>query len=141
MATQRERDALRAELDGEHDLIARQSSILTAVADALKGPPPALSSHSHHDLGAVAAATVAQLPPLVACVDALRAAATAAGWRDADASGETLVAWVRRGAMRECLAVARTEQGVPDGARLADFNAVECAARIADGIANLTGDE
>lgn len=46
-----------------------------------------------------------QLPPLVACVDALRAAATAAGWRDADATGETLVAWVRRGAMRECLAI------------------------------------
>ncbi len=100
-----ERDALRAERDGEHDLIARQATILTAVADALKGPPPALSSHSHHDLGAVAAATVAQLPPLVACVDALRAAATAAGWRDADATGETLVAWVRRGAMRECLAI------------------------------------
>ena len=42
----------------------------------------------------------AQLAPLVACVDALRAAATAAGWRDADATGETLVAWVRRGAMQ-----------------------------------------
>ena len=47
----------------------------------------------------------AQQAPLVACVDALRAAATAAGWRDADATGETLVAWVRRGAMRECLAI------------------------------------
>jgi hypothetical protein len=45
----------------------------------------------------------AQQAPLVACVDALRAAATAAGWRDADATGEHLVAWVRRGAMRECL--------------------------------------
>lgn len=43
----------------------------------------------------------AQLAPLVACVDALRAAARAAGWRDADATGETLVAWVRRGAMQE----------------------------------------
>lgn len=38
----------------------------------------------------------AQQAPLVACVDALRAAATAAGWRDADATGEHLVAWVRR---------------------------------------------
>ena len=100
-----ERDALRAERDGEHDLIARQAAILTAVADALKGTPPALMTHSHHDLGAVAAATVAQQAPLVACVDALRAAATAAGWRDADATGESLVAWVRRGAMRECLAI------------------------------------
>ncbi len=95
-----ERDALRAERDGEHDLIARQEGILTAVANALKGAPPALRTHSHHDLGAVAAATVAQQAPLVACVDALRAAATAAGWRDADATGETLVAWVRRGAMQ-----------------------------------------
>ena len=43
----------------------------------------------------------AQQAPLVACVDALRAAATAAGWRDADATGETLVAWVRRGGARE----------------------------------------
>ena len=39
----------------------------------------------------------AQQAPLVACVDALRAAARDAGWRDADATGETLVAWVRRG--------------------------------------------
>ena len=43
----------------------------------------------------------AQQAPLVACADALRAAATAAGWRDADATGETLVAWVRRGGARE----------------------------------------
>ena len=44
----------------------------------------------------------AQQAPLVACVDALRAAATAAGWRDADATGETLVAWVRRGEREAC---------------------------------------
>ena len=96
-----ERDALRAEHTADCGLIAKQFAILTAVADELKGTPPALSSHSHHDLGAVAAATVAQQAPLVACVDALRAAATAAGWRDADATGETLVAWVRRGGARE----------------------------------------
>ena len=107
----RERDALRAERDGEHDLIARQAAILTAVADALKGTPPALSSHSHHDLGAVAAATVAQQAPLVACVDALRAAATAAGWRDADATGETLVAWVRRGALLDAARIALERGG------------------------------
>ena len=44
----------------------------------------------------------AQQAPLVACVDALRAAARDAGWRDADASGETLVAWVRRGEREAC---------------------------------------
>jgi hypothetical protein len=48
------------------------------------------------------AALRAQQAPLVACVDALRAAATAAGWRDADATGETLVAWVRRGEREAC---------------------------------------
>ncbi len=48
------------------------------------------------------AALRAQQAPLVACVDALRAAATSAGWRDADASGETLVAWVRRGEREAC---------------------------------------
>ena len=116
-----ERDALRAERDGEHDLIARQAAILTAVANALKGTPPALSSHSHHDLGAVAAATVAQQAPLVACVDALRAAATAAGWRDADASGEALVAWVRRGAMATAAGIAgdHGREGVASAIRLA----------------------
>lgn len=48
------------------------------------------------------AALRAQQAPLVACVDALRAAATSAGWRDADATGETLVAWVRRGVREAC---------------------------------------
>ena len=99
-----ERDALRAEHTADCGLIAKQFAILTAVADELKGTPPALSSHSHHDLGAVAAATVAQLAPLVACVDALRAAATAAGWRDAGAAPEELIAWVRRGQREACAA-------------------------------------
>ena len=39
----------------------------------------------------------AHLAPLTRDVDALRAAARAAGWDDADATGEHLVAWVRRG--------------------------------------------
>ena len=78
-----ERGAEAAESDAMHDLIVKQAGILTAVADALKGTPPALMMRSHHDLGAVAVATVAQQEPLVTCVDALRAAATAAGWRDA----------------------------------------------------------
>ena len=106
-----ERDALRAEHTADCGLIAKQFAILTAVADELKGTPPALSSHSHHDLGAVAAATVAQQAPLVACVDALRAAATAAGWRDADATGETLVAWVQRGALLDAARIALERGG------------------------------
>lgn len=101
-AVTRERDALHAERDGEHDLIARQAAILTAVADALKGTPSALMRHSHHDLGAVAAATVAQLAPLAATHDALVAAAHSAGWRDAGATPEELIAWVRRGERERC---------------------------------------
>lgn len=99
-----ERDALRAEHAADCDLIARQAAILTAVADALKGPPPALSSHSHHDLGAVAAATVAQQAPLLDAHDALVAAARAAGWTGAGATGAELVAWVRRGEREACAA-------------------------------------
>ena len=102
---ERERDDLRAEHAADCDLIARQAAILTAVADALKGPPPALRTHSHHDLGAAAAATVAQQAPLLDAHDALVAAARAAGWMGAGATGAELVAWVRRGAMRECLAI------------------------------------
>ena len=54
-----------------------------------------------------------QQAPLVACVDALRAAARAAGWRDADATGETLVAWVRRGEREAC--AARCERAAGSG--------------------------
>lgn len=82
-----------------------------------------------------------QIAPLAAAFDAFRAAAHAAGWRDALATGEHLVAWVRRGALREALAVARAEPGVPDGATQADFNATECAKRIAAGIEKLMGGE
>jgi hypothetical protein len=42
------------------DLIARQAGILASVADALKGAPAALSSHSHHDLGDVARRVTAE---------------------------------------------------------------------------------
>lgn len=64
-----------AELTAERDTAREALATATAELDALR----------------------AQLAPLVACVDALRAAARAAGWSDADATGETLVAWVRRG--------------------------------------------
>jgi len=41
----------------------------------------------------------------------------------------------------DALAVARAEPGVPDGATQADFNATECAKRIAAGIEKLMGGE
>ncbi len=72
----------------------------------------------------------AQQAPLVACVDALRAAATSAGWRDADASGETLVAWVRRGEREACARIARAHVG-QQGMRAPAPQWVDVGERIA----------
>lgn len=60
---------------------------------------------------------------LVRDVDAMRAAARAAGWNDADATGENLVEWVRRG---EREAVARQESKVVEC-----YNALVAAAKHA----------
>jgi hypothetical protein len=57
------------------DLIARQAGILASVADALKGAPAALSSHSHHDLGDVARRVTAERDDARAEVETLRAEA------------------------------------------------------------------
>lgn len=51
----------RAEIDHLDALISRQSAILTGVANALRGDPGPLASHSHHDLAERAASTVAAL--------------------------------------------------------------------------------
>jgi hypothetical protein len=42
--------ALCAELDELHALVDRQRTILTGVANAFRGDPGPLASHSHHDL-------------------------------------------------------------------------------------------
>ncbi len=56
---------LKREADGLHDLIARQSQLLTAAVNALKGPPPPLTLWSHHDVAELAAAAVrGSLPPM-----------------------------------------------------------------------------
>ena len=63
-------DALRArlaetptadEVDYLDELLSRQHAILTGVANALRGDPGPLASHSHHDLAELAAAMVALL--------------------------------------------------------------------------------
>lgn len=54
-------------------LLARQHAILTGVANALRGDPGPLASHSHHDLAERAAATVAAL---AAATRSLEAATT-----------------------------------------------------------------
>ena len=51
-------------------LLARQHAILTGVADALRGDPGPLASHSHHDLAERAAAMVALLAVTQASLEA-----------------------------------------------------------------------
>jgi len=63
----------RAEIDHLDALLARQHAILTGVANALRGDPGPLASHSHHDLAERAAAVVAERDAAVA--DAARARA------------------------------------------------------------------
>ena len=49
-----------AEVDYLDDLLSRQHAILTGVANALRGDPGPLASHSHHDLAERASAAVAE---------------------------------------------------------------------------------
>jgi hypothetical protein len=46
----------REEIEEYSSLLTRQGDLLTGVANALKGPPPELTSWSHHDLPELAAA-------------------------------------------------------------------------------------
>lgn len=57
----REEMAGASEVDYLDALLARQHAILTGVANALRGDPGPLASHSHHDLAERAAAMVALL--------------------------------------------------------------------------------
>lgn len=65
-----DRDAQVTEYDA---LLKRQSQIMTGVANALRGVPPPLTQHSHHDLAERAAAVVAERDALSVEVLALRA--------------------------------------------------------------------
>lgn len=47
-----------AETDGYDRILSRQSDLLTGVANALNGPPPELTTWSHHDLPQKAAQLV-----------------------------------------------------------------------------------
>jgi hypothetical protein len=96
-----ERDALRADVD-RITLVGAAPGLITGIVRKILGAvdgeaTPTAAQRVTRELAVLRA----QQAPLVACVDALRAAARAAGWRDADATGETLVAWVRRGGARE----------------------------------------
>ncbi len=65
---------VEGECDAAEQTVGRPGEILRATADALKGPPPALSAHSWHDLPEVAArlrADLAAAQPVLA-LDAIR---------------------------------------------------------------------
>jgi hypothetical protein len=70
-------EATRDEVDYLDALLARHHTILTGVANALRGDPGATASHSHHDLAERAAAMVAERDAALADAAALRAAAVA----------------------------------------------------------------
>lgn len=52
-ALRAENASLRCELDGTETTVIRQCTVLTRIANALKGAPAPLHSHSHHDLGEI----------------------------------------------------------------------------------------
>ena len=92
----------RAEIDHLDALLARQRAILTGVANALRGDPGPLASHSHHDLAERAAAMVAEVATLRAAyasdlaglrAEVRRADDERAAWRGLrDAAREMLTA-------------------------------------------------
>lgn len=80
-----ERESVVAELDRARDetdyldaLLARQHAILTGVANALRGDPGPLASHSHHDLAERAAAAVAEVARLRALLEVAQTSLAAA---------------------------------------------------------------
>lgn len=50
----------RKDVDEAETLVSKQSALLTGVANALRGDPPPLASHGHHDLPERASAAVAE---------------------------------------------------------------------------------
>jgi uncharacterized coiled-coil DUF342 family protein len=61
----RRADELQAEVDGSRDSTIRLDEILTGVANALKGQPDDLMTHSHHDLAEVAQRVVGERDALI----------------------------------------------------------------------------
>lgn len=62
-ALREETHALREEVTDYVHQTGLLADLLTRTADALKGPPPPLTSHSWHDLPEVAAALKRNVPP------------------------------------------------------------------------------
>ena len=125
-----ERDALRADVDRitlANAVPGLITGIVRKILGAVEGEAtPTAAQRVTRELAVLRA----QQAPLVACVDALRAAARDAGWRDADATGEHLVAWVRRGEREACARIADDEARDSEGNEGAACAAQSIAAKI-----------
>ena len=136
------------EVDYLDALLSRQSAILTGVANALRGDPGPLASHSHHDLAERAAALVAELATLRAVrmepmtPTALDAACAA---EDRAAADEPLLdgtdgahpAWWRGHDRAAEMLTAQRDAAVADAARVraayaADLDGLRAEVRRAD---------
>jgi len=108
-----------AEESSLQDLVARQSAILTGVADALKGAPAPGHMHSHHDLAEVAAGTASAVKAVEGLARRAQAETAEAAARVAERKGAAygdraadLGATIAR-AIRAELAPDRRPDGAP----------------------------
>jgi len=134
---------LREHADHPDALLARQHAILTGVADALRGDPGPLASHSHHDLAERAAAMEAEIATLRAVrlepmtLTALDAACAAEDRATAD---EPLLdgtdgahpAWWRGHDRAAEMLTAQRDAALADAARARDAYATDLAGLRAE---------
>lgn len=72
--------ALRESVDEYDGILGRQSDLLTATVNVLRGDPPPLTTWSHHDVAERAQSVVTERDALRAKVDAIRALCDDARW-------------------------------------------------------------
>ena len=122
-AVTRERDAeAAARYLAQKDRDTQVDALGHALATLRDSVLAALGAQPHEDAAEVAQrvtrerdVALGQIGPLLDAHDALVAAARAAGWTGAGATGAELVAWVRRGEREACARVADDEARDSEG--------------------------
>ena len=133
----------RAEIDHLDELLSRQHAILTGVANALRGDPGPLASHSHHDLAERAAAMVAEIatlravrlePMTPAALDAAVAAEDRATADEPllDGTDGAHPAWWRKHDRAAEMLTAQRDAAVADAARVRAAYAIDLAGLRAE---------